>query len=367
MTRAISLHAWAADGVFDRETALHLRLRERLGIMSIVTSGGSEELEFQSRLPGFQILYNRWGVPADFYSLVAPFLHRKPLQSATLFRSNQIDGAWAAVIAGIIYRKPVIVRAGYLWMEFIDQSSFGVWKKRVVGWLQKFVLQKAAMVVLTTKEMEQQVISVYGVLPQRITVIPNYVDTDRFHPMAEIEKIPGRVCFVGRLEPQKNLHALMEAVATIPGAFLVCFGDGGQRKELAALADELNLRVEFKGRVSNEQLPIEISRSEVFILPSFYEGHPKALLEAMACGAAVIGTRVSGIQEVINDGVTGLLCETSASDIARVLKLMLQNRILRKELGAAATAFATQEYSLDSVVEKEMAMLNRLLSTKIDV
>jgi glycosyltransferase involved in cell wall biosynthesis len=366
MTRGSSLRRWEIDGVFERETALHLRLREQLAGISIVTYGGDDELDFQARLPGFQILYNKTKLPAALYSLMAPLLHHKELRNATIFRSNQIDGAWTAVIAGLLYHKPVIVRAGYLWSEFVERLPLRVWKKRIVRWLQRFVLQRATMVVVTTQEMQQQVTSAYGVRAQRVSVIPNYVDTKRFHPIAGVEKIPGRICFVGRLEPQKNLYALIEAVAAVPGAFLVCFGDGRQREGLAARADELNVRVEFRGRVSNEQLPLEINRSEIFILPSFYEGHPKALLEAMACGAAVIGTRVTGIQEVIDDGVTGLLCETSASDIARALNQLLGDSVLRQKVGAAASVFAAQEYSLDSVVEKETALLHRIFAAETD-
>jgi glycosyltransferase involved in cell wall biosynthesis len=366
MTRGSSLRRWEIDGVFERETALHLRLREQLAGISIVTYGGDDELDFQARLPGFQILYNKTKLPAALYSLMAPLLHHKELRNATIFRSNQIDGAWTAVIAGLLYHKPVIVRAGYLWSEFVERLPLRVWKKRIVRWLQRFVLQRATMVVVTTQEMQQQVTSAYGVRAQRVRVIPNYVDTKRFHPIAGVEKIPGRICFVGRLEPQKNLYALIEAVAAVPGAFLVCFGDGRQREGLAARADELNVRVEFRGRVSNEQLPLEINRSEIFILPSFYEGHPKALLEAMACGAAVIGTRVTGIQEVIDDGVTGLLCETSASDIARALNQLLGDSVLRQKVGASASVFAAQEYSLDSVVEKETALLHRIFAAETD-
>lgn len=361
MTRAISLRDWELGGVFDRETALPIRLAERIGQLSIVTCGGKDELDFQARLPNIQILPNQWNLPANFYSLVAPLLHRKHLGRASIFRSNQIDGSWAAIIAGMLYRKPVIVRAGYLWMEFVEHSPLSHWKKWLVRLLQRFVLQKATMVVLTTEEMKQQVIAKYNVPSHRVTVIPNYVDTNLFRPVEGTEKIAGRICFVGRLEPQKNLPALFEAVAAVPGTSLVCFGDGTQRQELAELAHRLNIQVEFRGRISNQELPLEINRSEVFILPSHYEGHPKALIEAMACGAAVIGTRVPGIQEVIEDGVTGLLCEPSASDIARALKTLLADNDLRARLGAAASVFATKAYSLDSVVEREMALLQHLL------
>jgi glycosyltransferase involved in cell wall biosynthesis len=240
-----------------------------------------------------------------------------------------------------------------------------------VYWLQHFVLGQASAVVLTTAAMQQTVRTVYGVPDSRITVIPNYVDTALFRPERAISKVPGRICFVGRLEPQKNLHALIEALAVVtrsfPAAHLVCIGDGALGQELSTLAQKLKVNVEFRGRVANALLPGEINRSEVFVLPSLYEGHPKSLIEAMACGAAVLGTRVTGIQEVIAHGETGLLCEPTAQEMARALMTLLGDPELRRRVGGAARHFAEQAYSLDAVVQQELALLHKLCGAAVVV
>ena len=117
--------------------------------------------------------------------------------------------------------------------------------------------------------------------------------------MAQVKKEKGRICFVGRLASQKNLFALLEAVKDLANIRLVLIGSGSQEKELKEKAETENINVEFLGNIPNYQLPAELNRAELFILPSLYEGHPKTILEAMACQLPVIGTNVEGTREVI--------------------------------------------------------------------
>src|SRR3546814_18364330 len=79
-----------------------------------------------------------------------------------------------------------------------------------------------------------------------------------------------------------------------------------------------------------------INAGRIFVLPSSYEGHPKTLLEAMACGAAVIGTDVPGIREVIEDGRTGLLCAPTAAALRDAIERLLSDEPLRRRLGGHA-------------------------------
>jgi glycosyltransferase involved in cell wall biosynthesis len=104
-------------------------------------------------------------------------------------------------------------------------------------------------------------------------------------------------------------------------------------------------------------LPEEINRSAVFVLPSLYEGHPKALIEAMSCGVAVVGTDVDGIRDVIRHGETGLLCEPTTDALAATLNRVLSDAALRNRLGQAAREFVVREYSLERVVALELATL----------
>lgn len=96
-------------------------------------------------------------------------------------------------------------------------------------------------------------------------------------------------------------------------------GDGDNRSHLEKLAIENRSKVTFAGVMMQNQIPFELNRSMAFILPSFYEGHPKALIEAMACGLPVIGTNVPGVRELIVHGKTGLLCSPDSDSIRNAI------------------------------------------------
>lgn len=361
LTRAVPLSVWERQGILDRELALYLRLRPHLAGLTLVTDGGPEELRYQERMAGIRILYNRWGFSPNLYSLLSPLLHRRALREATVYKSNQLDGAWTAVLAGKLHHRPVIVRAGYLWaLNFRRAAGRETLKGRLIRRLERFAFRHADRAVVTTPQMREYVAREHGVPPERIAVLPNYVNTDRFRPLPEIVPEAGRVLFVGTFNSAKNLPALLGAIALLPQAHLVLVGDGPLRPELEARAAALGARVTFAGRVSNERLPEEIARAEVFVLPSLYEGHPKALIEALACGAAVVGTDVDGIRDVLQHEETGLLCSPTPEGIADALQRLLSDPPLRARLGRSAREFAVSEYSLERAVERELALLDEV-------
>ncbi|NJO04104.1 MAG: glycosyltransferase family 4 protein [Chloroflexaceae bacterium] len=112
------------------------------------------------------------------------------------------------------------------------------------------------------------------------------------------------------------------------------------------------------GSVPNHDLPRYLQRARVFVLPSHYEGHPKALLEAMACGLPVIGSDVPGIRELLHHGETGYLCPPSPDGIRTAVELLLGDAALRHRLGQQARQYVLDHFALNRIVELELAMLH---------
>ncbi len=121
------------------------------------------------------------------------------------------------------------------------------------------------------------------------------------------------------------------------------------------------LPVNFLGNVPHRQLPEILNNVSLFILPSYYEGHPKALLEAMACGLPVIGTDVTGIRELIHHRETGYLCGTSAGEIRVAIKEVLSDIDLCNYMGRNARNYVVEHFKLERVVEMELALLEELV------
>ena len=114
------------------------------------------------------------------------------------------------------------------------------------------------------------------------------------------------------------------------------------------------------GSVPHAELPRLLNAAMVFVLPSHYEGHPKALIEAMACGRPVVASRRPGLMEAVDDGVTGLLCEPDAASIRDTIRRLLDDAPLRRRLGDAARE-AASALGLDAVAEQELGVIREVL------
>ena len=117
-------------------------------------------------------------------------------------------------------------------------------------------------------------------------------------------------------------------------------------------------RIEFLGVVDQRVLPEEYGRADAFVLPSFTEGHPKALIEAMACGLACVASDCAGNRSLIEDGVTGLLFDARRpAELAAHLERLARDPALAARLGAAARERVVSRYDLGVLVAREIALL----------
>ena len=233
-SRGMSLTGWLKAWILDRELALYRALLPHLDHLAFVTYGGTEEQALAAQVPGVEVLPNRWRLPSNLYSVVAPLLHRRALARATIFKTNQINGAWCAVIAARLFRKKLVVRCGFLWSDFVARLHAGTWRPAVARRLERWAFRAADVVIVAAEADSATIIERYGLERSRVHVIPNYVDTAAFRPMPELEREPGRVTFIGRLDDQKNVMALLEAVEGLPGVTLVLIGEGPLRGQLEA-------------------------------------------------------------------------------------------------------------------------------------
>ena len=175
--------------------------------------------------------------------------------------------------------------------------------------LLKRVLRAASFVTVFTKEQKLEVNSKYGVDLAKIKVIPNGVEEIFYYNKPrKLHKKP-RLLFVGRLEIQKNLPLLLNALDGISEQFeTTIVGEGSLSSDLKKMAKTLKLKnVKFVGRKDDKKLLSYYKRSDIFVLPSEREGMPLALLEAMAMGLPIVATNVTGSRDVVKNGKNGYL------------------------------------------------------------
>lgn len=201
-----------------------------------------------------------------------------------------------------------------------------------------------------------------GIPHGHIASIPNAVDVQRFRARPRTEADHPRFLFIGRLVPPKNLFMLLEAFAELlkshPHARLRLVGGGPLEAALKQHAKALAITssVEFTGH--REDIEALLAEADIGVLPSSVEGLSNVLLESMASGLPMIASRVSGSEDLVRTGINGWLfepddCAALTACLADAAALSPQRR---NELGAEARAAIERYASLDSVLERMMAL-----------
>jgi colanic acid/amylovoran biosynthesis glycosyltransferase len=198
-------------------------------------------------------------------------------------------------------------------------------------------------------------------------LIPNGLHADAFRKAREVmKKVPGRILFVGRLEPMKGVDTLLEAFALLGSdstAQLRIVGDGSLRPGLEAMAKAFDVmhRATFLGRIAPEHIAEEYAAAEIFCGLSRSEALGNVFLEAQAAGCAVIGTNVGGIPDIVKDGETGLLVQPDDPEAAAAaLERLLSDASLREHLSKAGIANA-EAYDWQGIARKYAEVYREIL------
>jgi len=258
--------------------------------VQLVTYGGVNDRQWGFGLGGIIVVpvYEHMSCPRtmvgqlvkSFFILwvIQPYLSR-----SELFKINQMMGAWVAVIAKLRYRKPLLLRCGYEMFEFFRHARASCWQ-RPARWLLSLVAYFLADQIHVATAIDRALIHRrFRILPRKIKVWPNWVDVNEFSPPSVCSERRHCVLFVGQISDQKNLLLLVEAIAGTDQPLLVV-RDAERTISVWARARALDVWVEFRGKIANDLLPEIYRQCAVYVICSRYEGNPKTLLEAMACG-----------------------------------------------------------------------------------
>jgi glycosyltransferase involved in cell wall biosynthesis len=177
-----------------------------------------------------------------------------------------------------------------------------------------------------------------------ITVLPNFVDSDRFTVREAFEV---SFVFLGRLFPEKGTATLLEALARVIGARLDIVGDGLLADDLKRRAERLaSGRVTFHGYQGGPERFAPLRRALALVLPSeSHDACPLVALEAMAQGVPVIASRRGGLPDLVQDGVTGRLFEAGQADeLAAIMQMFVDTPELVRQMGTAARRRVETEF-----------------------
>jgi glycosyltransferase involved in cell wall biosynthesis len=186
----------------------------------------------------------------------------------------------------------------------------------------------------------------------KMRVVHNGVDVDRFAPDGAHRPDELTFALSGRLEPRKGADLAVEAIGRVPDARLLVVGDGAERSALEATARARGVadRVRFHGHLADVR-PV-VRTAHAALCASRAEGLGVALLEAMSMGLPVVGFAVGGVPEIVEDGVTGMLCRGSDADaLAAVMQRAVRARAELEAMGDAARRAVHARFSAAAMCE----------------
>lgn len=331
-TPGVTVEHWRHAGLLEREVRYYERLSSCVGPVAFV-SGGDRRLA-ESRT--IRVL----SAPAA----IAARPH--------ILKTNQLAGV-ATVLAAKAGGSRIVARGGYIPSEpWRHRSKLS--RSYVVATLREAALCALAdLVLVTTDSAATYIRSRYRMEGRRVAVVPNFVEVEP--PGVRRAPVAGTIAMVGRLTDEKNLFACVDAVAGLPGTRLRLVGDGPLREALCERARAVGAAVDLVGVVPNNRVPALLAEADVFLIASVFEGHPKALLEAMAVGVPCVVTASPGLREMVADGVTGYLApDTSPAAIRATLARALGDPS-REIVGRSARERVVGAFSLPAVLEAECA------------
>ncbi|MGH7139779.1 MAG: glycosyltransferase [Pirellulales bacterium] len=218
-----------------------------------------------------------------------------------------------------------------------------------------------------------------GCPADKVRVVPNGVDTERFRPIAPSRELRASLglpeagpvaAIVAALRPEKNHELFLQAARRIfeirRDAHFLIVGDGALRPRLEALRDGLGLsgNVHFLGTRSD--IPEVLSVVDVSMLTSHMEANPVSILEALACAKPVVATRVGSIPETVHDGGNGYLVAPGDADgLAQRVTELFSDAALARRLGQQGRRLVAERWSLDRMVEGYQELIESIYRSKI--
>jgi len=275
---------------------------------------------------------------------------------------------WAARRLGI-----PLVYTVHGW-SFHDDQPFLVRRLRI--WGERWITTRsAANIAVSASNRQSGVDSIPGF---RAVVVNNGIDQRKFSPMRSFTDVRGElkiprdvvlVLFLARFTAHKQpltlIRAFHEAVGKMPELRLLMVGEGDEKEEGMRLAGELGLTGEVYFSPFSQDVPDVLAACDIYVLPSLWEGLPIGLLEAMAMGRAVIGTRVDGTREVLRDGENGLMVEPG--DVGALAGAMLRlagDAELRESMGARAVETVRERFDAAVMTKEIENIYNKTWSSK---
>jgi glycosyltransferase involved in cell wall biosynthesis len=242
------------------------------------------------------------------------------------------------------------------------------------------MLERSNKIIAVSDFTRRELLQYYKVKEDKIRVVHNGVDVNKFQPASDKRKTKKELGFnpddiailsVGRLYARKGLFTLIESMSLITrkfkGAKFIIAGKGlsNEMKKLVSYATKLGVKdnIVFTGYFPDKKLPKLYQAADVFAFSTFYENLPFAVLEALSTGLPVVTTRVGGIPEMVEDGKNGFLVESfNSRELADRILYYLEHPAVASEMALLARKTIENQFDWRLIVKKVVKVYDEALS-----
>jgi phosphatidylinositol alpha-1,6-mannosyltransferase len=281
-----------------------------------------------------------------------------------------------------VARGPALIN--YLHGEELLAASESRFLRPVLSRQQMQAIRRATVNIAVSRYTADQAVRLADVRKDRVVILPNFVDTERFKPPGDREALRARLGWKGRrvilslarLTPRKGIDQAIRAVGEMRrGGELpedwryVIAGTGEQENALKELAAQLGLNevISFAGFVPDNMVPDYYGAADIFLQPNRdisgdTEGFGIVFIESAACGTPVIGGLAGGTADAIREGINGFRVNADdVTSVAKAIRSLVRDEALRRTMAQAGTAMVQRDFRVESAVRRIEDLLLRAL------
>ncbi|MFW9873686.1 MAG: glycosyltransferase family 4 protein [Candidatus Thorarchaeota archaeon] len=287
-----------------------------------------------------------------------------------------------AVLMANILRKPSIGRLSIAKSDIVFKNQ-----GRIIGPLSKKILNLANKYIAISTQLKEE-IKQSGLCVKKTEIIYNGVNRNIYFPLDKNKKNIQKnqmgyqgykiLLFVGVIDNRKGVDILLKAYKKINEAEertkLILIGPANREdignkyyNSMLNLASEKRIAedVEFLGYKSSEEISRYYQIADIFILPSRKEGMPNVIIEAMSCGLPIVGTKISGTEDLVQDKINGFLVETENIEmLSRAVIRLLKNTEKIEKMGYESIRIVEKYHNIKKISEKYLSVFNQLILIK---
>lgn len=364
-TYKTSINDWIKNGIFSREINLYKELVKKGSNVTLVSydyKNYKDDLEPHGikHLPIFDSdKSKRNNIQIIFQSIKFLFKNKQFFKNIDVIKTNQMLGSWLGLLTKLIYKKPLFIRTGYDLLEFSIKNKKNFLKKILYYFLTGFCILYSDLYTVTSKSDNDLLRRRF--FAKNIEIRPNWIKIE--NEVKTVNKKHNTILSVGRLEHQKNYKSVISSISNSKYIYDI-FGQGSLKKNLVKFANNNNVKLNIYQPVDNEEL-LEVYKSyKFFLIPSYFEGNPKSMLEAMSRGCIVIASDIPNHREIIEDTKNGFLFDFESGNLIELLERLESNEVNLKEVSTNSYRYILKNNSFENYLSKEITDLNKLLGKK---